>query len=75
MYVTFKGAHTYQLRAYIYQARDMYGSDRSGLSGLYAGFKNMDSLTLKCRSIYIHTYVHTVQVIKKLTATVRTTDR
>ena len=25
--------HTYQLRAYIYQARDMYGSDESGLSG------------------------------------------
>lgn len=31
--MTFKGAHTYQLRAYIYQARDMYGSDKSGLSG------------------------------------------
>ena len=26
-------AHTYQLRAYIYQARDMYGGDKSGLSG------------------------------------------
>ena len=25
--------HTYQLRAYIYQARDMYGSDHSDLSG------------------------------------------
>ncbi len=23
----------YQLRVYLYQARDMYGSDRSGLSG------------------------------------------
>ena len=33
IFVTFKEAHTYQLRAYIYQARDMYGSDRSGLSG------------------------------------------
>ncbi len=28
--------HTYQLRAYIYQARDMYGSDKSGLSDPYA---------------------------------------
>ena len=26
--------HKYQLRAYIYQARDMHGSDESGLSGL-----------------------------------------
>ena len=34
VFVTFKGAHTYQLRAYIYQARDMYGSDKSGLSGM-----------------------------------------
>ena len=25
--------HIFQLRAYLYQARDMYGSDRSGLSG------------------------------------------
>ena len=33
VFVTFKDAHTYQLRAYIYQARDMYGSDKSGLSG------------------------------------------
>ena len=29
-------SHTYQLRAYLYQARDMYGSDRSGLSDPYA---------------------------------------
>lgn len=28
--------HTYQLRAYIYQARDMYASDKSGLSDPYA---------------------------------------
>ena len=35
IFVTFKVAHMYQLRAYIYQARDMYGSDKSGLSGIY----------------------------------------
>ena len=35
MFVVFKEAHTYQLRAYIYQARDMYASDKSGLSGKY----------------------------------------
>ena len=29
-------SHTYELRAYLYQARDMYGSDRSGLSDPYA---------------------------------------
>lgn len=29
-------SHTYQLRVYLYQARDMYGSDRSGLSDPYA---------------------------------------
>ena len=29
-------SHTYQLRAYLYQAKDMYGSDRSGLSDPYA---------------------------------------
>ena len=28
--------HTYQLRAYLYQARDMYSSDKSGLSDPYA---------------------------------------
>lgn len=33
IFITFKDTHTYQLRAYIYQARDMYGSDKSGLSG------------------------------------------
>ncbi len=27
--------HTYQFRAYIYQARDMYASDKSGLSDPY----------------------------------------
>ena len=25
--------HKYQMRAYIYQARDLYASDKSGLSG------------------------------------------
>ena len=25
--------HTFQLRAYLYQAREMYASDKSGLSG------------------------------------------
>ena len=28
-----EASHKYQLRAYIYQARDMHGSDESGLSG------------------------------------------
>ena len=28
--------HTYQLRAYLYQARDMYASDKTGLSDPYA---------------------------------------
>jgi len=28
--------HTYQLRAYLYQARDMYSADKSGLSDPYA---------------------------------------
>ena len=27
--------HTYQLRAYLYQARDMHSSDKSGLSGMH----------------------------------------
>ena len=27
--------HYYQLRAYLYQARDMYSGDRGGLSGTY----------------------------------------
>ncbi|CAI8014042.1 Myoferlin [Geodia barretti] len=36
IFVTFSApAHTYQLRAYIYQARDMYGGDKSGLSDPY----------------------------------------
>lgn len=36
IYLTFPqdACHKYQLRAYIYQARDMHGSDESGLSGL-----------------------------------------
>ena len=28
--------HTFHLKAYLYQARDMYGSDKSGLSDPYA---------------------------------------
>ena len=30
------GSQSYYLRAYLYQARDMYASDRSGLSDPYA---------------------------------------
>ena len=41
IFVTFKDAHTYQLRAYIYQARDMYGSDKSGLSGGWGGGRGL----------------------------------
>ena len=33
IYVTFKEPYIYQLRAYIYQGRDMYGSDANGFSG------------------------------------------
>ncbi|XP_064383023.1 myoferlin-like isoform X2 [Halichondria panicea] len=36
MYLTFSDCHTYQLRAYLYQARDMFSSDKSGLSDPYA---------------------------------------
>jgi hypothetical protein len=33
--MTSADCHTYQLRAYVYQARDMYASDKSGLSDPY----------------------------------------
>ncbi|XP_063692173.1 myoferlin-like isoform X7 [Bolinopsis microptera] len=36
MFITFKEPHTYQLRAYIYQARDLFSADPSGLSDPYA---------------------------------------
>ena len=36
--------HTYQLRAYLYQARDMYGSDKSGLSGEQDGSSSVENL-------------------------------
>ncbi|XP_055863087.1 myoferlin-like isoform X4 [Biomphalaria glabrata] len=36
MFLTFKNAHKYQLRAYIYQARDLLAADDTGLSDPFA---------------------------------------
>ena len=48
IYLTFPqdACHRYQLRAYIYQARDMHGSDESGLSGVCVGGGGGGSLSL-----------------------------
>ena len=54
IYLTFPqdACHKYQLRAYIYQARDMHGSDESGLSDPYA-------------IVSISRYSHTTRVVEK----------
>lgn len=36
MYITYRESHKYQLRAYLYQARDLISEDASGLSDPYA---------------------------------------
>lgn len=56
IFITFKDTHTYQLRAYIYQARDMYGSDKSGLSGT----KFRPTLYFSGTPLALNTYCNTV---------------
>ena len=41
VFVTFKTPHIYQLRAYVYQGRDMYGSDANGFSGMHGTCHNV----------------------------------
>ena len=35
MHLLFSEYSMYQLRAYLYQARDLYGADKTGLSGTH----------------------------------------
>ena len=51
MYITFKEVHNYQLRAYLYQARDLFSADTSGLSDPYTrvvfGHQSMSTKIIK----------------------------
>ena len=67
VFVTFHVYHTYQLRAYLYQARDMYGSDKSGLSGMCVDQPTPLSATLfngrcQCFITIVHTF-HSVWLL------------
>ncbi|CAG0913749.1 unnamed protein product [Notodromas monacha] len=62
MFLTFKESHTYQLRAYMYQARDLLAGDRSGFSDPYASvcFLNQSQRTEKISSTLSPTWDQTL---------------
>ena len=70
VFVSFKDPFAYELRAYIYQARAMYGSDRNGLSGTYVciicmrnGSMGSECMEEDCVAFSVHLYIYVYTIL------------